>query len=52
MSKGNFKQLVRTLRNWKNEGIQIKQNTTSVIKRTEGKKGDIRPEANNNIRKE
>ena len=38
MSKGNFKQLVRTLRNWKNEGIQIKQNTSTVIKRTEGKK--------------
>ena len=52
MNKGNFKQLVRTLRNWKNEGIQIKQNITSVTKGTESKKGDIRPETNNNTRKE
>ena len=52
MSKGNFKQLVRTLRNWKNEGIQIKQNTTSVSKGTESKKSNIRLKTDNNSRKE
>ena len=52
MSKGNFKQLVRTLRNWRNEGIQIKQIISSIPKGTEGKEGNIRPDTNNHPRKE
>ena len=52
MNRGNFKQLVRTLRNWKNEGIQIKRDITPVPKRAQGEKGHIRRETNNNFREE
>jgi len=52
MNKGNFKQLVRTLRNWKNEGIQIKRDITPITKRTKSEKSNIRPESNNNFGKE
>lgn len=40
MIKGNFKQLVHTLRNWPNEGILLKRDTASIPK---GKK---RPKLN------
>jgi hypothetical protein len=50
MNNGDFKQLVRTLRNWKNEGVQIKKDITVVSKRGQGKKSNIQQKDNNNIR--
>jgi thymidine kinase len=52
MNKGDFKQLVRTLRNWKNEGIQITINTPNVDRREQGKGGKVSPEKNDSSRKE
>lgn len=48
MSKGNFKQLVRTIRNWKNEGIHIKENNTPITKGGKGKKNNFSSEKNSN----
>jgi hypothetical protein len=44
MEKGNFNQLVRTLRNWSNEAIIIKRDTAIIPKGKERPKLKIRPE--------
>lgn len=51
MNNGDFKQLIRTLRNWKNEGVQIKGDTTFIPKRGKSKESQIRQQKNDNIRK-
>jgi hypothetical protein len=42
MEKGDFKRLVRTLRNWKNEGIQIKRNDPAIDEGTKIEEDNIR----------
>lgn len=48
MSNGNFKQLVRTIRNWKNEGIHIKENTTIITKGRKSTKDNLPQKENSN----
>lgn len=48
MNNGNFKQLVRTLRNWKNEGVQIKKDTTALSKGRQSEKSNIQQSNNSN----
>jgi len=50
MNKGNFKQLVRTLRNWKNEGVQIKEDKVIIPKRGKSPNNKVQRQTNDNLR--
>lgn len=50
MEKGSFKRLIRTLRNWKNEAIQIKRDDVVVVKGKEIKKSGLQSDQDSNNR--
>lgn len=50
MEKGNFNQLVRTLRNWSNEAIIIKRDTTVIPKGKKRPKPKVRLETDGDSR--
>jgi hypothetical protein len=52
MEKGNFNQLVRTLRNWSNEAIIIKRDSAIIPKGKKRAKSKVRPEADSDSRVE